>query len=130
MYRWLLAGLALSLAACGDSSTGPATVDGSYVLSTIGGAKLPANVVLSTGTVQVTSGSLQLNTNKTFTETLSGSTVSGGGTVAVTLPSAGTYATNGTAIVLSYTAGGAVTGAWSGSSVTLVESGYTLVYAR
>ena len=54
------------LPACGDDPTGPESVAGTYILQTLNGGALPVTVV----GVEVSAGSIQLNSAGTYTLSL------------------------------------------------------------
>lgn len=98
--RRLVAGLTLAVAliGCGDS-TGPQSITGTYTLTTILGLPLPAIVVQVPGDeVQVTAGSLTLNSDKTWNASVTQKETTTAGTTTSTLTSTGTYSVSGNTI--------------------------------
>lgn len=131
--RKLLTGLLLVAMACGgDSNAGitapPVSIVGTYSLKTVGGSPLPATVVLSGLTAQVTQGTISMNTDQTFSYTITVAV----GTATNTPRIVGTYTSQGTAFVLSSAASPAsVTGSFTGgNTISFVDSGLSLTFQR
>ena len=117
--------------ACGDSSTGLESVDGTYTLRSINGTTLPYTVFQSgTTRIEVTDDVMVLNSNGTYTE--SGHTRNTAGTQVTTLPGsdAGTYTTSGTSITLHSNDGTTSVGTVSGGTLTIVDAGLSAVFTR
>ena len=71
--RVFLAFLVFGLVACGDDSTGPESITGTYTLQSIDGEVLPAFLAVPTEaiTIEITAGSVTLNQNMTCSISLS-----------------------------------------------------------
>ena len=127
----------VSLAACGgDSSTGPASVFGTFTLQSVNGKALPATIVDSlngqpVSTIVIKSpSSLTINSGGTFAFTLTlTATQPGMAPVTATQTINGTYTL--TARTLSLTAKGeTIAGNWDGDTITLNDTGEVLVFRR
>lgn len=131
--RKLLAGLVLAfVAACGgDGGSGPNTEHvGTYTLQTINGAALPFLLQSGTTRIEVTGGRVSLNADGTFSD-ITDLRVTQGTTVATTQEGTlGAYQRSGNNITLVPASGGSYSMAYSGNTLTQVESGATLVYRR
>ncbi len=103
----LIVALAVSLlTGCGDS-TGPEAIAGNYTLRTINGQDLPFLIVqVLDDKIELTAGSLRINSDNTFSANLTLATTDGGATTSETETTTGTYTLNGTA--LTFTSGGEV----------------------
>ena len=138
--RRYLAALALALAACGgsDKSTGPGgTLEGTYALKTINGRALPAVVFqIPDDKVEITSGSVTMNANNSFSETVTlRETITGSPVEETPITCPGTYTRSGSAITFSEPetedCGGTYTGTWSsGNTLTVNFGGVTGVFRK
>ena len=104
------------LPAWGDDPTGPESVAGTYILQTINGEALPYLVQVG---FSVTAGSIQLNSDGTYTISL---TVTGLGAQIIT----GTFTVDGSTITLD----DGTTGTVSGDTITVVADGDTFVFRK
>jgi hypothetical protein len=117
------------LAACGgDSSTGPesANVTGTYALQTINGQATPVTIIqIATYRLEVVSGSLAINTNNTFSNTLTYRETDSGQIVTGSETCTGTYSRNGNSVtfneadVVNTECGDTYTGTVSGNNLTV-----------
>lgn len=118
-----LAALVLALPACGDNGTeAEASFAGTYTLQTIDGHALPF-----TGEEEVvTSGSLILRADKTWTVTFTAHDASGD----ASFTDGGTYTISGNSITLlsSEDNDNPVSGTFSGSTLTITDSVDATVY--
>lgn len=126
-----------ALAACGsDGGTNPAAgVTGTWNLSTVNGTGLPFVLQTenpSTGDpkVEILSDQLLVSANGTFNETTVARFTSGTSVTTQTVPDAGTYTLNGTAVSFVFSSGGSATATVSGNNLTIAESGISLVFVR
>lgn len=84
------------VAACNDTTIVNGDASGTYSLTAINGSPLPVLVAASaTDTVVITSGLLTINTDRTFTETLSFDETTGGVTTSKTDVCPGNYSQRG-----------------------------------
>jgi hypothetical protein len=136
--RRLILGLGtLALLACGDS-TGPVqSLNGTYDLQTVNGASLPftdrndgftrEDILADAITVSggnSTSGSFSEVTTLRETDLQTGQSTPG------TRSDFGTYVINGTAVTLTFSDGSTASGTIAGSTVTVVVTGFSLVYTQ
>jgi hypothetical protein len=110
MRRYVLAGLAMLLVACGgDKATGPESVSGNYTLRTVNGGNVPA-VVFQNTTVkgEIVSSNIALATDNSWTGTVTVRTtdLTTGEVFPEVLPIAGTYSLNSGSIRLTDAADG------------------------
>ena len=141
-WRALIALTSLSLAACGGGeSTGPADdyarVAGSYTLVSLDGRPLPATVFQDASTrIDVTSATLVLRADRTFTETLDGQIRQGGGQPQPERQvHNGTFTLSGTAAAFTVPAAGGLpalgfAGTLSGTVLTYTDDLATYRYER
>ena len=136
MRRFLVLCLALLLpvAACGDDDgSGPsADVVGTFNLQTINGATVPA-VVFQAGAdrLEVVSGSITFNENRTFSAALTlREAVGGVANPPETETDTGTYTVSGNTVQLTAADGTTATATISGNTLTSNQQGFTLVYRK
>jgi hypothetical protein len=127
-------GLALALAtACGGGdSTGPAaSVAGTYTLQSMNGFPLPY-ILFQAGadTYEVLDDAIVLNDGGTWTETGHDRTTISGTATTSTLEDGGTYTLQGTALTLTSSSSGFITGSLNGTTITLTGPGLVGVYTR
>jgi hypothetical protein len=108
MRRFLLAGLAMLLVACGgDKATGPETLSGTYTLRTVDGKTVPAVVFEdSQERDEVLSGSITLSSDKSWSgiRAVRATDLTSSQVFPQTFPIGGTYAVSGGSITLTDTA--------------------------
>jgi hypothetical protein len=138
MRRLILALGTLALLACGDS-TGPVqSLNGTYDLQTVNGGPLPFTVFndgftredLLADAITVSGGS---STSGSFSEvtTLQDTNLQNGQSdPPFTQSDFGTYLINGTAVTLTFSDGSTDSGTISGSTVTVVATGISLVFKQ
>ncbi len=126
----LTVALAVSLlTGCGDA-TGSEAIAANYTLQTINGQNLPfvlAQVVVDK--VEVTAGSVRLNSDNTFSTSVTVATTESGATTSETTTVTGTYTLNGTTLTFTSeedTFGGSITG----NTLTISDEGVTFVYQK
>src|SRR6478672_3680425 len=135
MRRLILALGTLSLLACGDS-TGPVqSLNGTYDLQTVNGASLPVTVSndgftredILADAITTSGGS---STSGSFTEatTLRDTDLQTGGSNTFQENDFGTYVINGTAVTFTFSGGSTANGTISGSTFTVVVTGFSLVF--
>ena len=116
--------------ACGDS-TGPGAIAGNYTLRTIDGQDLPAVILqVLNDKVEVTAGSLRINSDLTFSSSLTAAATTSGTTTSATDTQTGTYTLNGTAITLRFQDASTSTGSITGNTLTVIDEGLSLVYRK
>ena len=121
--RLLTVGGLVALAACSDSSGPGASIHGTYTLRTVNGQSLPATVFQDvTGRVEITSGSLTLNSNNTFSSIISFRLVSGTTTITDSETTTGTFSQSGNTVTFVDSDGETVTMTRSGNTLTFVET--------
>ena len=120
------------LAACGgDSTAASASVVGTWNLSTVNGAPLPFVTQAANPKVEILSDQYVISTNGTFTETTNVRFTQGTSVTSSTGSDAGTYTVNGSSVSLRINGDvTAVTGSFSGNTLTLVDGTFTLLYTR
>src|SRR5438105_15543976 len=108
MRRFLLAGLAMLLVACGGSTAaGPETLSGTYTLRTVDGKTVPAVVFQdSQERDEVLSGSITLSSDKSWSGILAvrATDLTSSQVFPQTFPIGGTYTVSGGSITLTDTA--------------------------
>ncbi len=118
------------LAGCGNP-TGPEAIAGNYTLRTINGQDLPFAIEaqLLDGEIELAAGSLRINSDNTFSLSLTLATTVGGTTTSETETTTGSYTLNEMAITLT-SDGETVTGSITGNTLTLIDEGLTFVYQK
>ncbi len=125
------AGLAL-LAGCARDATAPnVSVQGIYHLFRVNGAPLPFLLQQdSTFRVDVTESALTLNPDSTWSEVTLYRVQAAGSTTTPSQMTYGTYSTVNSALELISAAGFSEHGAAAGGTITLLDSGFSLIYHR
>ncbi len=121
------------LGGCARDATGPGNVnvEGIYHLSTVNGAQLPFLLQQDSALrVDVTESALTLNHDKTWSEVTAYRVITGGATTTPSQMTYGTYDVVNDAIELTAPDGSAAHGAVVGNLLTLLDSGFSLVYRR
>jgi hypothetical protein len=115
-----------AVSACGDDSSGPDSnpVAGTYVLQSVNGQVLPAEVVAG---YTIVAERLTLHTDNTFADVLS-DRVGTGPVRTDTLLGTYTYANN--AVLLNYSVGSSENAAISGNTLTILHSTGAWVFRR
>ena len=126
--------MALATVACSsDDSTGPDTsVEGTWTLQSVNGSDLPY-VVAQAGSdkVEVTADVLTVASGGAFTEITSIRVTSGGNVTTQSIPDAGSYTVNGTAVTFTFQSDGSSgTGTLSGNTLTVATQGVSLLYKK
>jgi hypothetical protein len=127
--------LLIVAAACGsDSPTQPTatSVAGTWSLQTINGTALPY-VVAQTGAdkVELTSDVLTVVPSGSFTEITTLRVTQNGQVSTQSVPDAGSYTLNGTAVSFTFNSDGSSgTGSISGNTLTVTSDGIALVYKK
>lgn len=127
--------VALAVACGGSDSTSPGAVSvvGAYQLKTVNGASLPALISqTSSGKVEVLDDLFTLNADHTYSEVGHLRGTSSNGTVTTSPESdVGTYSSANGSVLFTSTAGSGTTNASvNGNTLTIIESGFTLVYSK
>lgn len=133
-----LTAIGLAVAACGNDSNAPDTSHvGAYEMVSVDGKPLPVTVIDEPGyMLQVTQGSLTLNPGTTFVEELTSiETIDGTMGPLESVVCLGSYTRKGSTITLTTPEtdicfGQRVTGALSGTTITVDYGGTTIVYRR
>jgi hypothetical protein len=127
--------LLLAAAACGDKSTAPKRIEGTYTLQSIDGDVLPMiyfDDPAAGQRVEVLSGSITISADGTFSAPWSLRVTDGGATAPYSETCTGTYTRSGNSITRTETdgvwCGGIYNVDWDGNN-TLTEEG-SLVYKR
>ena len=129
----LAAAVPLALAACGDDSTGPENVAGTYALQTVEGNTLPWRFfVVGDEWIELTAGSLVISGNGTWTAELHFRERVGGETTEYPEESVGTWERDGDQIIFTDDSDGSVIVATlSGNRLTAVdEDDFVYVFTR
>ncbi len=118
----VLLAVGLLTPACGDDPTGPESVAGLYILQTVNGEALPTLVEVG---ISVTAGSIQLNSDGTYTRSLA---VNGQQGPIMT----GTFTVDGSTVdfIFGDLEGDRFTATVSGNTLTLVEDGDTFEFRK
>jgi len=125
-------GLALA-GGCARDVNGPGNVrvEGVYHLASVNGGSLPFLVEQDSAfRVDVTESVLTLNADRTWSEVTLFRVNSAGTTTTPSQMSIGTYSTLNGAVELTSPNGGSSHGAVIGSTLTLLDAGFSLVYRR
>ena len=124
------------LSACGsDSSTNPTptSIAGTWNLTTVNGAALPYLLQAASGAnpkVEIISDQIVISANGTFTQSTQARITQGTTVSTSTLPDNGTYSLTGTAATFVFSDGSAGTATVSNNTLTIAESGISLVYIK
>jgi len=121
------------LSACGsDSSTNPTptSIAGTWNLSTVNGAALPYVLQAANPKVEIISDQIVISANGTFTQSTQARITQGTTVSTSTLPDNGTYSLTGTAATFVFSDGSAGTATVSNNTLTIAESGISLVYIK
>ena len=121
------------VAACSESS-GPASMTGTYALVRIDGINgngLPVTIFKDeTSEFRVTSGSVTLNSNNTFSVSASGVAIQSGQTTNISETCNGTYTVSGNGVMLtgapSTDCAGEITGMWDGANTLTINAEATV----
>jgi hypothetical protein len=130
--RGLIAAVALAAACGGDAgptSVGDSTV-GTYVLRTANGASIPAVVEETPARLEILSGRITLNADRTFENEIQIRSTESGVTTAQALLMAGTYSVRGSTLTLVDPDAGQIAVVIGGGTITVSEGAVTLVYRR
>jgi hypothetical protein len=120
------------LSACGSDSTTaptPTSIAGTWNLTTVNGAALPF-VLQASPKIEILSDQIVILANGSFTQSTQARLTNGTTITTQTIPDAGTYTLNGTAATFTFTDGGSETATVSGNSMTIAETGLSLVYNK
>ena len=120
------------LSACGSDSTTaptPTSIAGTWNLTTVNGAALPF-VLQASPKIEILSDQIVILANGSFTQSTQARLTNGTTITTQTIPDGGTYSLNGTAATFTFTDGGSETATVSGNSMTIAETGLSLVYNK
>jgi len=126
----LTVALAVSLlTGCGDA-TGPEAIAGNYTLRSINGQDLPFLIIqVLADKIEITAGSVRINSDNTYSASVTVTITEGGTTTSETETSTGTYTLNGTSITFTEV-GDTFTGSITGNTLTIIDEGVTFVYQK
>ena len=131
MKRFALIATAVLLSACGGDGLGPEDIAGTYRLITVAGESLPALLATDGVTsVELESGTVRLNSDFTFSTTLSIRVFDHNTSLTETDAGVGTFTQNGTALVFTYTDGSIEGGSLNGDRLTIIVEAVALVFER
>ena len=130
MIRKLLVPILFGLfVGCGGDATGPEAVAGNYTLRTVNGQDLPVVIVqVLDEKIEVTAGSWRINSDNTFSTSLTLATTTGGTTTSETGSNNGTYTLSGSAITFTFPDASTSSGSISGNTLTVIDEGLSLVF--
>ena len=115
---------------CGDS-TGPSGLAGTYELVAADGQQLPVTIQLTAfSRTDLVAGSVTLTATNGVSTSITVETTVGGQTTVSTDGGLGTYASQGSALVITYTSGAQEQASVSGNALTLFSQGHTFVFRR
>jgi hypothetical protein len=124
MRRLALALLISLTPACDYAISGSYSIAGTYTLQTVNGAPPP-------NTTDLLDDAYTLFTGNTYSQISHTRTTTGGQATIVERRASGSYGTGGTSITLTPSTGGLSTvGIIDGNTMTIVQSGVTLVYRK
>jgi len=133
MFATLFTVAAVLLAGCGgDAATPPipASLAGTWNLSTVNGTPLPFVVQLANPKIEILSDQLVLSESGTFAQSIMARQTSGGTITMQNIEDGGTYQANGTFATFTFNDGSQGTGNVDGKSLTVADVGYALVYVK
>ena len=131
MRRYVLAGLAMLLVACGgDKTTGPEPISGNYTLQTVNGNAVPAVFFQDASEKdEILAGNINIASNNTWTGgfTLRGTLLATGQVMTVSPPVGGTYSnSNGTITLTDGLNGLQFTGTIGGGTLSLGSDAFVV----
>ena len=133
-----LAALFAGIAACGDdgdaTGTSGTSIFGTYTLQTVDGTNLPF-VLFQIGNdkLEITAGSVRLNSDNTYSLSISLRVTQAGTVTTETDTGAGTFTATGSTIQFSDPGdgSGSFTGSISGNTLTIIDDvGFTFVFGK
>ena len=129
--RVFLAVLIFGVTACGGDGTGLENIAGLYTLETIDGDPLPVLLVeVGDNKIEVTAGSVTLNTDRTCSDSLTLEITEGGNVDSDVATDECTYTTDGRAITLTYTDNTVSVGTIIGSALTITDDAVAFLFRR
>jgi hypothetical protein len=109
----------------------PASLAGTWKLTTVNGAGLPYTLRAANPKVELLGDRWQIAAGGTFTQLTTLRTTSLTGVVnTVEAPDTGTWTMSGTAVTLRYSDLSTDTGTLSGNTITVAQAGYSAVYVK
>ena len=133
----LVAGLALTSAACGGDSSGPTSIAGTYTLRTVNNSSLPFITSQDeTFKAEILSWVVTVNDNGTYSYVFQGRSTDNGVATVNTIVANGTYTVSGSTVELFDPADDStLTGTLNGNSITFVVDAtpvgvFTLQFVR
>jgi len=135
MRRFIACMSLVAAAACGgDSPTQPtsASVAGTWNLQTVNGSGLPYIVgQVGSDKLELVSDVLTVGESGTFTQLTEFRVTESGQVSTESVPDAGSYALNGTAVTFTFDSDGSTgTGSLSGNTLTIAAGGFALIYKK
>jgi hypothetical protein len=123
--------LVVSVMGCGDGGTGPGSVTGRYELRTVNGGSVPY-VLFTIGNdrYEVTSGSVQVSEDKSFTVVMNTKTTESGATTTDSETTTGTWTLAGDQITFKDGEGTNTTGVITGDQLTFISDEISLVFRK
>ncbi len=125
------------LTACGDdgdaTGTGGTSIFGTYALQTVNGTSLPFVLIqIGNDKIEVTAGSVRLNSDNTYSVSVTFRLTEAGTVTTETDTGAGTYTASGSTIQFSDSGDGEgpFTGSISGNTLTIIDEGVAFVFRK
>ena len=131
MRRLLSVALVSSLVfGCGDSFS-PEGLEGSYTLESVNGQDLPFSEIIGGATIEITAGQLNLNSNSTWSVSITASLTEGGTTISETDTDSGTFTlVEPSTIRFTDSDGDTFAATRDGSNITFIFGGDTLTFRK
>ncbi len=115
---------------CGDSFS-PEGLSGAYTLQSVNGQNLPFSETLFGITFEITTGQLNLNSNSTWSVSITTSVTEGPTTVIDTDTESGTFTlVEPSTIRFTDSDGDTFAGTWDGDTITIIDNGDSLVFRK
>ena len=133
MRHFVLFALAVCLGCGSDSSTSPtgSSIAGTWALQTVNGSPLPFTLAQQgTNKTEVLSDIATADSHGAYTDITTIRITINGVASTQSIPDAGTYTLNGTALVLRSNDGSSLTGSLSGNTFTVSADGFAYVYKK
>ncbi len=122
------------LTACGEddsTGTGGTSIFGTYTLQTVNGTSLPFVIIqIGNDKLEITGGSVRLNSDNTFSVSLTLRVTEAGTVTTLTETETGTLTVTGSTVRLTDSAGDVTTGSISGNTLTIIDEGDTFVLTK
>jgi Lipocalin-like domain len=128
-----LLAMSSAVAGCGGDSTAPtpASLAGTWNLSTINGSALPFTLQAANPKIEYLNEQIIASANGTFTQTANARFTNAGVVSTQPITDSGTWVLSGTAISFQFASDGSTgTGTLSGNTFTVAQSGFSFVYTK